>query len=284
VSLIGALLAAVCFGAASVLQAQAARAAPDSAGLDPRLLVRLLRSWRFLLGITLDTLGFVFELAALLRLPLFLVQAAVASALAVTAVLAAYLLHERLGRLEWTAVAAVCVGLALLGISAGHEGTTDPGGRFDVGLAAGLVLLGLVAIVAAKVGEPVRSIALGTCAGLAFGVVALAARTLTDLSPLHLLREPSLYILALGGVLGFLLYTTALQRGSVTTATAAMVIGETGVPAAIGLALLGDRARPGLAPVAVFGFVLAVAGALSLARFGEIQDPADHELTGARTG
>jgi drug/metabolite transporter (DMT)-like permease len=270
VSLIGALLAAVCFGAGSVLQARAARDAPDSAGIDPRLLVRLLRSWPFLAGIGLDTVGFACELAALRTLPLFLVQAAVASALAVTAVLAAYLLRERLGRLEWAAVVVVCAGLALLGISAGPEGSTDPGGGFDVAMALGLVGLGLVAMVAARAGEPVRSIALGGCAGLSFGVVALSARTLTDLAPAQLVREPSVYLLAAGGVLGFLFYTTALQRGSVTTATAAMVVGETAVPAAIGLAVLGDSARPGLAPVAVFGFALAVAGALSLARFGEL--------------
>jgi hypothetical protein len=79
------------------------------------------------------------------------------------------------------------------------------------------------------------------------------------------------YLLVAGGLLGFLLYTTALQRGSVTTATAAMVLGETAAPAGVGLMVLRDSARPGFASVAVFGFVLAVAGALSLARFGELQ-------------
>jgi hypothetical protein len=116
-----------------------------------------------------------------------------------------------------------------------------------------------------------RSIGLGLCAGLSFGVVALSARTLTRLEPVRLVREPSVYLLIVSGVLGFLLYTTALQRGSVTTATAAMVVGETTAPAVVGLLVLRDNARPGWAPVAVFGFVLAVAGALSLARFGEPQ-------------
>jgi drug/metabolite transporter (DMT)-like permease len=199
------------------------------------------------------------------------VQAAVASALAVTAVLAAYVLHEQLGRLEWAAVAAVCVGLGLLGVSAGREGSTDPGGGFDAAMAIALVGLGVVAVFTARAGEPTRSIALGACSGLAFGVVALSARTLTNFAPAHLVREPSLYLLVAGGVLGFLFYTTALQRGSVTSATAAMVVGETAVPAAIGLIVLGDRARPGLGPLAVFGFLLAVAGALSLARFGELK-------------
>ena len=111
----------------------------------------------------------------------------------------------------------------------------------------------------------------GVAGGLGFGVVALAARTLTDLSPAALIRNPSLYLLIAGGLVGFLLYTTALQRGAVAVATTALVLGETVVPAAVGTLVLGDRARPGLAWLAVAGFVLAIAGAIALARFGDLE-------------
>jgi drug/metabolite transporter (DMT)-like permease len=224
-----------------------------------------------MLGVGLDAFGFVAEFVALRTLPLFLVQAAIASSLAVTAVLAARMIPERLGTVEWAGVAGVCLGLAMLGFSAGSEGGSDPGGWFDVAMAVAVVLLGIGAVGVARAAEPIRSIGLGLCAGLMFGVVALAARTLTQLDPVRLVREPSTYLLIVGGVFGFLLYTTALQRGSVTAATAAMVVGETAAPAGIGLFVLGDHARPGLGWLAVCGFVLAVAGALSLARFGEIQ-------------
>jgi drug/metabolite transporter (DMT)-like permease len=270
-SLVGALLAAVCFGAASVLQAQAARATEKSAGIDPRLLVRLARSWRFMLGVAMDCIGFVAEFVALRTLPLFLVQAAVASSLAVTAVLAARLMREPLGRVEWAGVAAVCVGLAMLGLSAGREGTSDPGGGFDIALAVAVVVLGMASAAIARAGGPLLSVGLGLCAGLLFGVVALSARTLTQLNPERIAVEPSAYLLAISGVLGFLIYTTALQRGSVTTATAGMVLGETAAPAGVGLLVLGDSARSGLIPLAILGFTLAVAGALSLARFGELR-------------
>jgi drug/metabolite transporter (DMT)-like permease len=269
-SLVGALLAAVCFGAASVLEAQGSRAAPASAGLDPRLLSRLLRSWPFLIGVGLDLLGFVLELAALLTLPLFLVQSAVASSLAVTAVLAARVLGERLRAPEWTAVVGVCLGLALLGFSAGREGGNDPGGAFDLALMVALVLLGGVALWATRLAGSARAASLGLAAGLAFGVVALSARTLTDLRPAILVREPSVYLLAVGGLLGLTLYATAVQRGSVAVATSALVLGETVAPAFIGTLLLGDRARPGLAWMAIGGFVIAVAAALALARFGDV--------------
>ncbi len=52
------------------------------------------------------------------------------------------------------------------------------------------------------------------------------------------------------------------------------MIGETVAPALVGLLMLGDRPRPGWAWVAALGFVLAVAGALSLSRHGDL---AQHE-------
>jgi len=96
--------------------------------------------------------------------------------------------------------------------------------------------------------------------------VAVTARSLAVPSPLwHVLADPGLWaILALGG-LGMLLFTTALQRGSVTSATALTFAVETIVPAGVGLAFLGDSTRPGFAPVAAVGFVLTIAGSLALA-------------------
>ena len=59
-----------------------------------------------------------------------------------------------------------------------------------------------------------------------------------------------------------------------TVTIAAVVVGETVGPAAVGVVALGDQIRPGFAPVAVAGFVFALAGALSLTRFGEVTDHA----------
>jgi hypothetical protein len=65
------------------------------------------------------------------------------------------------------------------------------------------------------------------------------------------------------------LHTVALQIGSVNGATAALVVGETVVPGALGVVWLGDASRPGYGPVAMAGFLLAVAGAVAVARFGK---------------
>ncbi len=273
ISMVGALLAALFYGAASVLQAIGARTVRRTDGVDPRLLVRVLGSLPFVLGVLLDALGFAAELAALRSLPLFAVQAAVASSLAVTAVLAARMLREPLGRADWAAVGAVCLGLALLGVSAGAEGSRRVGTGFDVALGVTLVVLAAAGMIAARLPRRVRAAALGLAAGVGFGVVALAARTLRDLAPDRLLREPATYLIAAAGILSFLRYATALQQGAVTTATAALVVAETIAPALVGTIVLGDRSRPGLGAVALLGFLLAVAGALALARFGEVGAP-----------
>ena len=62
--LLGAFGAALCYGVGSVLQAVAARGTATAEGLDPRLLLRLARSWHYLVGVALDGLGFVLAVAA----------------------------------------------------------------------------------------------------------------------------------------------------------------------------------------------------------------------------
>jgi len=55
-----------------------------------------------------------------------------------------------------------------------------------------------------------------------------------------------------------------------TTTVAITFVVETVVPAAIGLTLLGDRARAGMSVIAGAGFVLAVTGAVTLARYAAL--------------
>ncbi|MFF9096961.1 DMT family transporter [Streptomyces sp. NPDC014802] len=269
-----ALGAAVCFGTATVLQAIAARAAAaPGRGGDAALLLRALRQWRYLAGLALDGLGFLLQIAALRSLPIYAVGAALAASLAVTAVAASRLLRARLSGVEWAAVGVVCAGLAMLGLASGTEGEESGPAGLDwamLATAAGVLLLGALA---GRLTGRARALLLGLGAGFGFGVVEVSVRLIDSLDPYDLLRDPAAYALLLGGGAAFLLLTSALQRGSVTTSTAGMVIGETVGPALIGVVWLGDRTREGLAWLAVLGFAVAVAGALALARFGEAPEP-----------
>jgi drug/metabolite transporter (DMT)-like permease len=281
VSLLAALLSAVCYGIASVLQAISVRAASRRSvaqvgeagqGVDAGLLVRMLRQGLFLGSMALDLLGFVAQIVALRRLPLFAVQAIIAANLAVTAVVAAWLMHARLAIREWLAVAGVVTGVGLLSLSAGAEGAARVGSPFELGLIVAVAGVGVAGFAVARLPNPYRTPALGAIAGLGYGVVAVAARILPGFGVLQLVKSPASYTLAAAGILSFLLYATALEGGSVTTATAAVILAETAPPALIGVIFLGDTTRHGLTAVAAVGFVLAVVCALLLARFGEASD------------
>ncbi|GAA3032307.1 hypothetical protein GCM10010448_12920 [Streptomyces glomeratus] len=269
-----ALGAAVCFGTATVLQAVAARAAGTGGGGEAALLLRALRQWRYLAGLALDGLGFLLQIAALRSLPIYAVGAALASSLAVTAVVGTRLLGVRLTGSEGAAVGVVCAGLALLGLASGAEGDRAGSTALKYTMLAVAVAVLVLGAAGGRLPGRGRSLVLGLGAGFGFGVVEVAVRLIDGLTPSALLTNPAVYALLLGGGAAFLLLTTALERGSVTVATAGLVVGETVGPATVGVVWLGDRTREGLTWLAVLGFCVAVAGALLLARFGEAPAPA----------
>jgi drug/metabolite transporter (DMT)-like permease len=274
------MVAALCYGIAAVLQAMAVRAASIrpaqgtagsglTTGVDPGLVVRMLGQWRFVASLGIDLVGFLAQLVALRRLPLFAVQAMIAANLAVTAVFAAWLMHVLLSWREWLAVAGVVSGVGLLGSSAG---SARVGSTFQMALIVTVAGIAVAGLAAARLPGPARTPVLGAVAGLGYAVLAVAARILPGFSPQQLIRSPASYALAAAGIVSFMLYAAALEGGSVTVATAAVVLAETTPPAIVGVLFLGDTTRPGLTVVAALGFALAVVCAVALARFGEASE------------
>jgi hypothetical protein len=268
----------LCYGVGSVLQSAAAADAEPTAGLDARLLLTLARSWRYPAGLALDAAGFLLSLVALRSLPLYVVQSVVSSFLAVTAVVGVLVLGLRMRAREVGALVLVVLALTLVGLSAAPEPARAVGAHTQW-----LVLLAAVGMVAASLpmararGRE-NAWLLGALGGLAFGVVAVAARLLAGsltgrgAHDVHVLvSAPALYAVLVATPLALVAYATALQRGTVVQATAPLVVGETVLPAVAGLALLGDHARPGWGALASLGFVVAVGASLLLSRFGEVE-------------
>ncbi|MEE2855572.1 MAG: DMT family transporter [Actinomycetota bacterium] len=285
--LIGFLLAlgcALCYGTATVLQAAGTRSveAGSGSGVDAVLLLRAVRQWRYLVGVGLDVVGFALQVAALRLVPIYVVAAALAASIAVTGVVAAWVLSARLSSAEWTAVGVVCVSLVVLALAAG------PGHFRRAPAGLGWALLGVVAAIffvgaaAGRLPDRARALALGLGSGTGFGVVEVAVRLIEAIDPTKrsFYTNPALYAAAAGGAAGFLLLTSALHRGSVTTAVAGMVVGETLAPAFVGVVWLGDTAREGLGWLVIAGFAVAVCGTLVLARFGEAPQPDPVEEAG----
>ena len=280
--LTGLLLAlgcSVCYGTATVLQAVATRsvdAGNSESGVDAGLLFRALRQWRYLAGIALDGVGFLLQVAALRLVPIYVVAAAIAASLAVTAIVAAWLLKTRLSTMEWVAVGVVCASLATLGLAAGPEGSQRGPAGLGWALLVVVAVLFIAGAAAGRLGDRSRALVLGLGAGGGFGVVEIAVRLIDPIDPTKaaFYTNPAVYAVIAGGAAGFLLLTSALSRGSVTTAVAGMVVGETVGPALVGVMWLGDQTRPGLSWMVVAGFVVAVAATLALSRFGEAPSPA----------
>ncbi|MFF3846676.1 hypothetical protein [Streptomyces sp. NPDC002328] len=307
IGLLTAVAASVCYGTGSVLQAVGSRRAARShaassahtqyGGPSLSSTAKAAMTWEFVVGTVLDFVGFALGALAARLLPLFLSQTVISANLIITAVLSIRLLGIRLTRAEWTSIGVVCVALVLLATAAGEEGsghdTPISTHWWLLAISIALMVLGTLAV---RLLGPRAAILAGLLSGLGFGALGVGVRVLNGVAPFDLtvmLTDPALYAIVTAGVGGMYLHTVALQIGSVNGATAALVVGETVLPGAIGVLWLGDASRPGLAWMAMLGFALAVAGAVAVAWFGapeahgeepphEEQPQQEAELTPAR--
>ncbi|WP_431684005.1 hypothetical protein [Kitasatospora sp. KL5] len=286
IGLVTAVAASACYGTGSVLQAVGARrsareeAARSEGGVTltehggPSLAstAKAAVTWEFILGTVLDFIGFGLGALAARLLPLFLSQTIISANLVITALLSVKLLGLRLKQLEWVSIGVLCGALVMLAVAAGPEGD------HVVDRAVHWWLLGATAVLIAGGSLLVRrmgrsgAIVAGLLSGLGFGALGIGVRILDGVDPFDLtalVSDPALYTILIGGIGGMYLHTVALQVGSVNGATAALVVGETVVPGAVGVLWLGDTSRAGLGWLAGLGFVLAVVSAVGVAWFGE---------------
>lgn len=270
VALLCALVANVSYGFGTILQAAGARRASTSDRLDVWLFARLARQLPYVAGLVLDAVGFVASIVALRRLPLFVVQAAIAGSIGVTAVTAVFVFGFRLRRSDTVALVVLITGLALLGASAQGEDAAHLSHLGGWLLLGGVGIVALGGMLAGRLQDPAGGIALAACAGLGFTGTAIAARALQFPTPSwHVVYEPVAIALVLYGGLALLMFASALQRGSITAISAVTFAVETTIPSVVGLLALGDHTRPHFQAVAVLGFTLTLAASMALARYSE---------------
>jgi drug/metabolite transporter (DMT)-like permease len=273
----------VAYGVANLLQSVAAARTDLHQGFNPRLLLSLGKRKTYLVGLLCQFTGFLLAFLARRDLPLFLVQSAVAAGLGVTAVLGVLLLKWRLPKAEVALLAALSGGLAGLVISARPHPSRQLGTAGIVGLAVVLVLVGVVGIFAARLHGSHGSVALGSLAGVAFSAAAVASRPLANVHSVNeFVTDPLLYLLVAHSIVGQLLLGMAMQRGSTTSAVAAMDAAAAIPAAAVGLLLLGDEIHPGREWLAAAGFLVTLAAVIGLSFYAEPQHHHQHKR--ARVG
>jgi hypothetical protein len=253
------LLSATVFGLAAVVQAQAVRGfgfSPDALWGFVRTSVRDART---MLVVAAYLVGFVLHAAAIWLLPLYLAQSLVAMSLPVTA-LASHRVEDALRTPGRVAVGLVTLGLVLLSLGAGDPGEVVTTMTFVIALWVGVAVLALVSITA----RHLPGALLGLLAGLGYAGSAISVRgvgmPVETTVVLAALAVPSFSLVA------FWLYSLGMHRAAVPSATAPLIVAQTIVPAAVGVALLGDGVRDGWWPAVTLGLVLATAGAAVLGR------------------
>ncbi|MXP21528.1 EamA/RhaT family transporter [Gordonia sp. HNM0687] len=293
-----AVIGSFAFAAAAVLQALGAdqvaqraavreeRRQSSKAHPSLRSTVATMLTVPFLVGFVFDIVGFVATILSARLIPLFLSQTIISARLVATALLAMVVLHVRLAVRDWIAGTVVVVSLVLLAVSAGREGTENERWMHWAVLIAGPLLFGLGLLCMRMLHRHIAA-ATGLMAGAVFGVMAIASRIvdgLDTLDPVAMFTDPALYALLFSGIGGFYLFTVALQTGSVNGAAAALVVGQTVLPGAVGIVFLGDVTRAGWGPVAIVAFIAAVAGGVALASSGAVTAVESADATNMPTG
>ncbi|HET6153672.1 MAG TPA: hypothetical protein VFE15_11980 [Marmoricola sp.] len=248
--LMAALAAAALFGAVAAIQASVIR----KHGLWSTPMIGV---------VIVYGIGWLLHLVAIARLPLYLAQVGVSASLVVTALIASFILGEPLRREHWVAVAGMVGGLGVLAKAAGDRGQSTFTDRTTIALYVLLVVTAILGWLVRRTHHPLSGVAIGTLAGVAYGASPIATRALVDFSwdPDTLATAISI---GLFGGLGFLLYSIALNRASVTAATAPQILLQTAIPAAVGIALFHDHVRPGWWPLAAAAFVVSLIAGIVL--------------------
>jgi drug/metabolite transporter (DMT)-like permease len=264
-----ALLAAALFGVIAVVQASVIRRHGMLSPMMGGVLVGYLVGW-------------LLHLVAIDQLPLYLAQVGVGASLVFTALVAAFVMGEPLRTEHWVAVAGMVAGLGVLAVASGDVGDTEFTYRSTVVLYVLLALNTLLGWLAYRWRSPWSGIALGILAGTAYGGSPVATRVLTD-RPLDAATLLPAASIGLYGALGFVLYSVAMKRTSVTAATAPLVFLQTVIPAVVGLVTFGDEVRAGWWPLAIVAFAISLAASVVLcgaeARL-ELLEPEEHEPVG----
>jgi drug/metabolite transporter (DMT)-like permease len=272
IAVVECVAGALCYAISSVLQQRAAVEQPDRLSMRLGLVVRLLRSGRWMLGNLLDVGGFAFQFLALRRAALALVEPLFVIGLVFSVVGAALAARRRPTRTEWLSSLAVAAGLALF-VLASRPGPGHP-------RASGVAWVALFAATGAVAAGSVllsrrylqwRAVALGAASGIVFGVTsAVTEHTghLLNLGLVAVLSSWAPYVLAAIGILGLILNQSAYQAGDLRLSLPVLTIAQPIIAIVIGQALFGEHiaATPLAVAGEVIGLLTMALGVIQLAR------------------
>jgi drug/metabolite transporter (DMT)-like permease len=277
-----ALVAAFCFALAAALQQKGALNLPEISLRNPASLARLAGQTMWLLGTAALLTGYVFQAAALDRGRLAIIQPLLVTTVVFALPLGYFLTKQHVGRRELIGAAVIVLGLALFAIFGDPAGGRDnaPGDEWAIAIAVLAALCCVLLLFGGRGGLTMKAAVYGTVAGILFGLSAALTKPTVEF--LHagideLLSHWEPYVLAIAGVLGFVLQQVSLGTGRLAPSVATVSVANPVVGIALGIVLLDERlSRPAWhVVVACIGLGLALVGAVVISIAREARDEHD---------
>ncbi|WLQ44012.1 DMT family transporter [Streptomyces laculatispora] len=247
--LVLAVSAACCLGFGFVLQQAAARHAPRSDYLSPRLLLDLMRVRSWLAGIGLMVCGMVLGALALGKGEVSVVEPLLATNLLFAMTLSRHRTGQRLGRQGWAGLWLLACGVAtflLAGEPKGGTAVSSPLRHWLViGVVTGLALA--LTMFAARSRSAAAPALLAVAAGLLYGLqdalTRVSGQLIGDDGWAALVTSWQPYGVLVLGVTGLLLVQSAFESGPLRMSLPALTAAQPLAGIACGIGFLGDEVR-----------------------------------------
>ena len=272
-----AILAAMSFALAATLWQRATVAAGIAAG-RPRGLVGLLTNWVWLLGLAAQILGIVLQAAALDRGRVAIIQPLLVTAVIWAMPLGYFLTEQKVTRRQVAGAVIVVVGLAVFASVGDPAGGIDNAPTSDwiaAFLVIGAACVSLL-LFGGRGGASAKAAVFGTTAGILYGVSATLMKPVVE--ELHaggavsVLESWELWVMAVTGIVGFVLQQISLATGRLVTSVATVSVANPVVSVLLGVLVLQERLdQPPAwhAVLAVGGLACALLGAVVVASASE---------------
>jgi drug/metabolite transporter (DMT)-like permease len=285
VEILLALVASLFTATSSVAQRVAAAPAPGEISFSWRLITFLLRRPVWFLGIVCMIAGFLFQLAALHKGELSLVQPVIATELLFVFAYLALRYHGRVHTRDWVAAAGMALGLGAFLFLADPRGGSAAHATGGIWFLAGVSTFAAAGIVAALANVSVggrrpsparRAALLSIAAGIAWGFVAAVIKELSvhvGQGLAGVLTSWAPYVLILSGAAAMFLVSNAFQAGPLAASQPGLTIADPLVASLLGVFIFGEHLRTD--PLHLAGECVAVlvliAGVVLLSRSSLIQ-------------
>ena len=260
-----AILAAFMFALAAVLQQREAVTA-GGGGMSAAFFLALIRKPIWLLGTAALIGGYILQGAALGKGRLVIIQPLLVTTVVFALPLGVLLTHQVVTRRDWAAAAGVVAALAaFIVIGDPAPGLDDaPGWEWAVSLVIVSVLAALVVLFGRHLRSPRRAAALGSAAGMLFGLSACLAKPvveeLGDDGLAAVLGDWLTWAMIGTGAAAFLIQQGALATGQLAPAVATTSLANPVVASIIGIVVLEEGLAGGFARKTLAVAALVAAG------------------------